>query len=38
MQKEMEKELVVNSLVHSNNMLSRIVKYAHNKHMYNSPK
>ena len=34
-QKEMEKEVVQNSIAHGHTMLGRIVKYAHNKYDYN---
>jgi hypothetical protein len=35
MRKHMEKELITNSMAHSYNMLGRIVKYSHDKHIYN---
>ena len=33
MAREMEKNLAVNTIAHSQNMLTKIIKYAHEKHM-----
>lgn len=37
-QKEMEKEVLSNTMAHSHNMLGRIARYAHSKHVYNKQK
>lgn len=38
MQKDIEKAMFTNSIAHSNNILGKIVKYSHDKHMYNTAK